>query len=401
MITITEKAKCCGCEACVQVCPANAITMKADSEGFYYPETDKSKCINCGLCEKICPELCPPERYKFAKTFAAKHKDCGTRLKSTSGGAFSALAEKILESGGAVFGAAFNDKWEAEHICVSNAEELERLRRSKYVQSRICSSFRLAKELLEEGRNVLFSGTPCQCAALKNYLGRDYENLILASIICHGVPSPAVWKKFLNETVETEKINSVNFRDKRFAWDIQFFSIELKDGSTLPGPRGIMKLFSPLLAINRGWLFRRLYKLPYKISNLYERPSCYKCPFKGIPSSADFIMGDLWGVNEIAPNLYDKKGLSLLFVCGTKAMEFLKGTSLELHEIDEKAAVRHNPYAIRPIETNSKREDFFRRFANEPVCGLIRKLSGEKNIPAKIIGKIKDMAQAAIRKIFK
>lgn len=400
MLTITDKSKCCGCEACAQICPADAITMKADAEGFFYPETDKEKCVNCGLCEKVCPEMQPPARNAFAKTFAAKHNDGGTRMKSTSGGAFSALAEKTLKCGGAVFGAAFNDKWEAEIICAVNAEELDRLRRSKYVQSRIGSSFKIAKKMLEEGRNLLFSGTPCQCAALKNYLGRDYENLILASIICHGVPSPAVWAKFLQETAGAEKIKNINFRDKRFAWDIQFVSIELKDGRTLPGPKGLMKLFSPLLAINRGWLFRRLYKLPYKISSLYERPSCYKCPFKGIPSSADFVMGDLWGVEEIAPHLYDKKGLSLLFACGDKAMEYLQGTSLELHEISEKDAVRHNPYAAKPVEMNIRREEFFRRFGNEPVCGLIRELSGEKSLPVKIICKIINAGKAAANKIF-
>lgn len=200
MIKITDKSRCCGCESCRSVCPKKCISMKADKEGFLYPEVDLSQCVDCKLCEKVCPVLHPALLDRKPKVFAGINNDIKIRLQSSSGGIFTLLAEQILHKGGIVFGACFDEHWNVVHSYTDTIEGLEHFRGSKYVQSYVGDSFVQVKKFLDEGREVLFSGTPCQIAGLKNFLRKPYHNLLTVDVVCHGVPSPKVWQSYLYES---------------------------------------------------------------------------------------------------------------------------------------------------------------------------------------------------------
>lgn len=198
MITVHDKSLCSGCGACFNICPENCIKMCEDSEGFLYPEADKSKCIDCGLCEKACPIFKEYKGNPEGRAYACINKDESVRMESSSGGIFRLIAEYVLAKGGVVFGAAFDEDLTVHHILAESPGEIYKLQGSKYVQSRIENTYKKAKEYLENGRMVLFTGTPCQISGIKAYLNKDYENLILQDIVCHGVPSGKVWKKYVN-----------------------------------------------------------------------------------------------------------------------------------------------------------------------------------------------------------
>ena len=201
MINIIDKKNCCGCNACVQHCPKSCVTMQEDEEGFLYPIVDQEACIDCGLCEKVCPVLNQGEERKPLQVYAANNPNEEIRMQSSSGGVFTLLAETIIQEGGVVFGARFNDDWEVIHDYTETKEELAAFRGSKYVQSRIGDSYCQAEQFLKKGRKVLFTGTPCQIAGLNLFLRKEYGNLLTVDFICHGVPSPGVWKSYLEELI--------------------------------------------------------------------------------------------------------------------------------------------------------------------------------------------------------
>ena len=302
MIEIITKSDCCGCGACSQICPKHCIEMKADNEGFLYPTVDKNACINCGLCEKNCPILIS-RRNESKKTirqdaYVAYHLDEAIRLKSSSGGVFTALAEDVIQHGGVVFGAAFDQEFLVHHIGVEDVNGLEKLRGSKYLQSRTEDTFREAKTALDQGRWVLYSGTGCQIAGLKAYLKQDYPNLITVDILCHGVPSPLLWKHYLLELEHTHgaKAQQITFRKKDPGW--KRFSLSL--------------FFS-----NNQVYMHTLKEDPYMqmfLKNICLRPSCYDCKFKTIHSQADITLGDCWGIEKYMPEIDDDKGISVIFV---------------------------------------------------------------------------------------
>lgn len=202
MIDIKDKKLCCGCNACVQRCPKQCISVQKDEEGFLYPIVDLSICIDCGLCEKVCLVLNQGSERNPIEVFAAVNKDDSIRMQSSSGGIFTALAEQIIQEKGVVFGARFDEKWEVKHDYTETIEGLKAFRGSKYVQSRIGDTFSKAEFFLKAGRKVMFTGTPCQIAGLRLFLRKEYENLLAVDIICHGVPSPLVWRKYLGEKTQ-------------------------------------------------------------------------------------------------------------------------------------------------------------------------------------------------------
>ena len=197
MIHIADKHNCCGCSACASVCPRGCISMRADSEGFLYPEADAQACIDCGLCEKVCNELHPFTRSEPLKVLAAVNRDEAVRMKSSSGGLFHLLARRTIEEGGVVFGARFDSDWQVLIDYADTMEGVKAFMGSKYVQARIADSYKDARRFLSEGRKVLFSGTPCQIAGLHQFLRREYANLLTVDIVCHGTPSPKVWGLYL------------------------------------------------------------------------------------------------------------------------------------------------------------------------------------------------------------
>ena len=324
MIYIKDKKECCGCSACVQKCPKQCISLQEDNEGFLYPIVDKETCINCGLCEKVCPVLHQNQPRKTLKAYAAINKNEEIRLQSSSGGVFTLLAEKIINEGGVVFGARFDDNWEVKHDYTDTIEGLAAFRGSKYVQSRIEDNFQKAENFLKEGHKVLFSGTPCQIAGLKRYLRKEYENLLTIDIICHGVPSPKVWNMYLKETCfkllknkpnETEKsvsqmdetykscIEAISFRSKITGWKKYSFMLQLK---TPDDNNENAVVFAEPFAEN---IFMRAF-----LSDIILRPSCYECPAKQGKSHSDITIADFWGIDKIDPAFDDDKGCSAILL---------------------------------------------------------------------------------------
>lgn len=243
MTSICEHDLCCGCMTCVQVCNHKAITIHTDEEGFDRPIIDEHLCVDCGLCKNTCPANKLPEKHEPLRIFSGWSKDESTRINSSSGGAFTEIARPILQQGGVVFGCALSKNLQAEHVYVENMEDLQsKLRGSKYVQSRIGNSYKQAKAFLQTGRTVLFSGTPCQIAGLKNYLRRDYDNLYTVDLLCHGVSSPLIfeeYKKFMEESQEM-KIENINFRCKKSSWI--FYNMTLK-GHVEKNTRSVAKTY--------------------------------------------------------------------------------------------------------------------------------------------------------------
>lgn len=283
MIIIKQKKECCGCSACSQICPIHCITMELDEEGFLYPTVDHSKCINCGKCERACPVLnCKKETEKELSTFVAHSREQGLLENSSSGGIFGLLARKEIEQGGCVCGAVFDKDYSVMHVCIENNADIEQLQKSKYVQSKLNGIFREIENKLQRNTKVMFSGTPCQVAALRNYLQKDYENLTCISILCHGVPSPKLWKYYLNEITQNNKkrIQNINFRDKNPSWKEYSITIVFSDGSKFSEPYSTNKYFVLFL------------------ENMSLRPACYDCKFKDIPHVSDITLGDAWGYSK-------------------------------------------------------------------------------------------------------
>lgn len=330
MIQILEKAKCVGCYACYSCCPLECITMEADNEGFSYPRVDQDVCIDCRKCEKVCPIIQKPALQSFSKvSLAAYSKNEQIRNSSSSGGVFSALAQIVLKHGGVIFGAAFDTKFQVHHIGVNSIDDLEKLRGSKYVQSRIENTYKEAKNILESGRKVYFSGTPCQIDGFKNYLGRDYDNLITQDIICHGVPAPFVWGRYLDSVREKmhSEVKHVSFRDKVLGWRKYSVKIEGANGKVemstfLDNP--MMKAY---------------------LRDMCLRPSCYNCPSKGMKRSSDLTLADFWNISEFIGGFDDNRGTDLIICHTSKGLELLNEARPEIvcQEVNMRAAYENVP----------------------------------------------------------
>lgn len=308
MINISKPTECCGCNACVQACPQSCISFGEDKEGFRYPHVDLDQCINCNRCEKVCPVLNVPYKQNIMKVYAAIYENEAIRATSSSGAVFSYIAEKVINKGGVIFGAVFDSNWEVRHLCVQNEQDLSKIRGSKYLQSRIEDSYKRTRTLLEDGRVVLFSGTPCQIAGLKKFLCKDYENLICVDFICHGVPSPKIWRLYLKQIItdsnlgiDLTDIKSIHFRSKSMGWSNYSFLI-----SSSNGVREVSHLED---YYNRA--FNR---------NMILRPICYQCPFKGGNSGSDFTLADFWGIKDIDQTMYDDMGTSMVISYGKEVV---------------------------------------------------------------------------------
>ena len=306
MSEICNKADCTGCMACVNVCAHHAITIIQDEEGFDRPQIDDGKCVECGLCQKTCPINHHPVVHEPKGVYSGWSSNETVRISSSSGGAFTEIARPILEQGGVVFGCGLDENLQAYHTYVESMDELaDKLRGSKYVQSRIGNSYSQAKDFLKQGRKVLFSGTPCQIAGLKNYLRRDYDNLITVDLICHGVPSPMLFEDYKNFMQEREnmKLTDVSFRCKKSSWI--FYNMTLKGH--------VEKSSAPKIYIGR------YYEDPYIrgfLSDIFLRPSCHQCHFTSTKRCSDFTIADWWGYSKFKGESLDfeKKVSPLFFV---------------------------------------------------------------------------------------
>lgn len=384
MINIQYRSDCCGCSACVQRCPKQCISMHEDEEGFLYPKVNLDMCIDCGLCEKVCPVLHQAEERIPLEVFAAKNPDEDIRMQSSSGGVFTQLAELIIDAGGVVFGVKWNEHFEAVHAYTESKEGLAAFRGSKYVQSRVGETFKQAEIFLKQGRQVLYSGTPCQIAALKLFLRKEYENLLTVDFICHGTPSPGVFRWYLSEEFAKEaarqsgekiqfrsslpipsiakadvlareqgfEIEDIRFRDKRVGWKKYSFVLSLKLLSkvTTAGEKNSVSLSYTLdkHAFMRGFL-----------KDLYLRPSCHACPAKSSKSGSDITLGDYWGIQSLMPELDDDRGVSALTINSEKGKHVLHATTAELHEAPYKDLCAKNPSLFHSGRIPAKRAPFF------------------------------------------
>ena len=312
MIRIDNKSNCCGCTACESICTHNAITMQPDALGFLYPIVDADKCVECGLCEKTCQfNSCYKryDNYDEPSVYALRHKEQEQLMRSQSGGTFFGIAQHVLNKGGIIYGAAFNNSWRVTHQKATNPEELEKLRMSKYVQSDIRGVFKQVKEDLKNGNTILFSGTACQIAGLKASIpSRLHQNLICTDIICHGVPSPKVWEDYIKylETRYKSKIVRACFRDKRFGWHGAKETFKFANGKEVARYTSNMLYFT----------------------GKSMRESCANCKFTNLKRIGDITIGDFWGIPKDSPYEKDKKGVSLVLINsdkGKKLFELIRG----------------------------------------------------------------------------
>ncbi|MBR4719934.1 MAG: Coenzyme F420 hydrogenase/dehydrogenase, beta subunit C-terminal domain [Lachnospiraceae bacterium] len=368
MIELNDnKTNCCGCSACAQVCSAKCIVMETDEEGFSYPVIDKELCTGCGLCEKVCPILnhkVQETNTEYPIAVGGWHKDDTIRDGSSSGGAFSLFALNILNNGGVVYGCELDKDLKSRHIRIDNAAELQRLRGSKYVQSSLENIYSQVRKDVSSGLKVLFAGTPCQAAGLHFFL-RDSrpENLYIVDFICHGVPSGNVFRSYI-ESIETNcgsKIKHYEFRPKdRGWWD--------------------MGQLGTLAETESGVRIRKtpVYNDPYMngfLGDYYLRPSCYECIFKGYDRPySDFTIADFWGVRRLYPELYDKKGTSLVLINNDHACDFWNTVKKDFfyEKVDPKLALKSNPSFFSSPKRTGRRDRFY-KYYNEKGYDFVKK----------------------------
>lgn len=299
-----RKKNCCGCGACVDICPVKAVHMVQDKEGFFYPKINEELCVGCGQCKKICPLIDSRVEVNENLFFGAKADNERIRYSSSSGGIFSVLAQYVLLQKGIVYGAGYNSNMHVTHMEVNNLDQLEQIRRTKYVQSSMEGIYRRIEERLAEGRWVLFCGTPCQAQALRRFLEKRYEKLIIVDLVCYGAPSPGIWSEYVKylEQKHDGKMTDFRFRDKRNRDNGQMCSY------TIAGKEEVCSLYQDK------------YCMMY-FSDLMLRPCCHQCRFSTINRNSDFTIGDFWGIGHIRPDLDDGMGISMIIVHTDKAKE--------------------------------------------------------------------------------
>lgn len=365
-IEINRPEKCSGCTACSQVCPKQCITMQEDAEGFVYPKVDQKVCIQCGRCKLVCPILHHDGGNAPEKVLAEKNKNEKIRSSSSSGGVFYELAKQFIQNGGVVYGCALDANMVARHVCVDTVEGLDKLKSSKYVQSDMGNTMSEIKKRLLSGEKVLFSGTPCQTAGLRNYLGKDYEMLLVIDVLCHGVPSPKLFTdylEYLSKQYGGGKPISVNFRNKQRGWKRLYMEVCFDNGK-------------------RHYIYSGYDRYEGMfLNNLSLRPSCYECKFTKTERFGDITLGDFWGIGKKYPQWDDDKGISVVMLNtekGTVAYEqiadLFEGRE---EELDTAKAGQRTLYA--PTQKNSNRDAFYKLYAEQ---GCKKALEQYTNVPS-------------------
>lgn len=369
MISIKDKKNCCGCNACVQKCQKKCITMVEDTQGFMYPSVNKIECINCGLCEKVCPVANVMSKQQNILAYAA-YADDNIRMKSSSGGLFTLLAEKILDENGVVFGAAFDNDFLVHHISIESKDELFKLQGSKYLQSQIENTYVQVENHLKNERKVLFTGTACQIAGLKNFLGKEYEQLYTVDVLCHGVPSPKLWQHYLKyqENCYNSQVTQVFFRSKKFGW----------------------RKFSLQLQFNNSSIYEEVYEkdmyMKLFLSNICLRPSCHDCKYKKMNRPSDITIGDSWGIEKYMPEMDDDKGTSVVLIHSQKGKELFDSCKNEMlfKEAEVDQILPPHADSRKSVAIHSRRSKFFKELnAGSSMLSLMKLLK------PRFLGKVK------------
>ena len=379
---ICVREKCTGCSACASVCPNNCIKLLPDEEGFLRPIIDEARCIYCDLCRKTCPiNNSIPDDGIEPQTFAARIKDKNIRSRSSSGGLFSVFADQILEENGIVIAAGFDGSNQVVHKMCSDRSAIDELRRSKYVQSRIGTAFRDARDCLENGKKVLFCGTSCQIAGIKAYLGKEYDNLFTMDFICHGVPSPLAYNHYLvylRKEYQSE-IKEVNFRSKKRGWHTHSILVRFNDG------REYCKSSS------EDYFMRSF------IMDMNLRPSCYCCSFKKIHRKADITIADFWGAEYVMKSWDDDTGISIVFIHSDKGKNLFDSCAngIEVRDVSFVDSIAHNPSMIKSVNKPPLRDKFMIDLNRLSYDKLHRKYCGT-NIMSRIRRKVARLTQNKI-----
>lgn len=373
MINIQNKIDCCGCNACGDACPKQAITFKTDNEGFWYPEVDMQKCVNCGLCEKVCPVIHAKElkknEFDTPQCIVANHKNIEVRFDSTSGGMFTAYAEWAFKNGYYVGGAIWTENFGAKNYITNDKEELVKLRNTKYFQVDAQGFYSQVKKLLNAGEKVLICNLPCQIAALKSFLGKDYDNLITVDLFCRGINSPMVFRKFLDslEKLYKSKVVYVKPKSKDLGWHNLTLKIVFENGKTYYGTKDVDFFTKAFLS-----------------SNCITRPSCYECKFKGFPRIADLSIGDFWRAGNVktkATKLDDNLGTSAILVNSRKGEVLMQEVAKKLQTEEESLdiVVAGNKALVESIgKEKVDRNVFYDKINNDDFINVVEYLFPKK-----------------------
>lgn len=352
MILVADNVICCGCGACENACPNQAIKLQENKNGFKSPKVYTDKCIECGICEKVCPLKKQANENKEQKVYAVSNYDKKVLKQSTSGGAFAALAKWIFDKNGLVYGCARNEKMRPAHIEINSMDDLYRLQGSKYVQSEIGNIYKTVKMQLLKGRYVLFSGTPCQCAALRSFLGKKYEKLFCVELICHGVPSDKMFGEFVSylEKKLRGKIIDIRFRDKKLGWGA-LLKVTYKKSNR----KEKVVYFKPEECY---------YYYYYFYKGLFFREYCYSCKYACEQRESDFTIGDYWGVQRFHPEFETSEGVSVLIVSGQKALDVMDELDKYMYTIESSLenVMVENGQIIKPSYKDSDYEILLERY---------------------------------------
>lgn len=354
MIQIVDKTKCCGCTACYNICPEQALEMKADSEGFYYPEVKRERCTNCKLCEKVCPVLNKKEHEEITKGYIVRHKDSIIVNQSTSGGAFTAVASYLVGQGAVVYGAGYDDRMQVVCKRAEKYEQLGEMRGSKFVQSSLGTTYIQIKNELHEGKVVLFTGTPCQVSGLITFLGTKPDNLLCIDFVCRGVPSPGLWKNYVSMMEEkyASKMIDVKFKHKTYGYHTSTMKIVFENGKIYYGSGRIdpyMKAF---------------------VKELSSRPSCSACLFKEIERLSDITLFDCYKFSEITDCRDDDKGYTSILIHtnrGRKIFNEIKNSLWWKAEEIDKLVNKNGIMILNSAQQHPKRREFYEMVESMPI----------------------------------
>lgn len=361
MFFLEKKEECCGCTACFNACPTKCITMQPDEEGFCYPHINKDKCIDCHKCERVCPIKNKLDNTKKVEALCARAKDLDIVKDSTSGGFFTPLAQYIVEQGGVVAGVECGEDSVIEHVLVKDEKGLSKLRGSKYVQSNLENIFDEVKKHLESNETVCFSGTPCQISGLLSFLEKDYANLITIDMICKGVPSPKLWKKYVDyqEKKYKSKIVRISFRKKTYGYHSGTMELVFENGKKYRGSGRV------------DYYLKSFYK------DICSRPSCYECNFKTDKHPSDFTIFESWHASTVVPGLKDDNlGYTSVLINtdkGRKLFSIIKN-NYEYYSIDKEQAIELDGIMVKNNSVpHPKRKEYYLDLDNESLDEHIAK----------------------------
>ncbi|HPE95428.1 MAG TPA: Coenzyme F420 hydrogenase/dehydrogenase, beta subunit C-terminal domain [Bacillota bacterium] len=364
MIDSVAYKDCVLCGSCVCICPVHAISFEAPVLDFKYPRIDFSKCVGCNKCEKVCPVIkdaaiqptCAPE------AVIARHRNSEIRKASTSGGIFSAAVEEILTKNGIICGAVFDENFKVRHICTESEDDIHKMMGSKYAQSDMGDCFSQIRSYLDHERLVLFTGCPCQVAGLRAFLGREYNNLILMEVVCHGIPSEQMLRSYIKllETKKRSGLTALRFRDKSKGWHHSSVTAAFSSGGSYSKPYTAD-------AYMRGFL-----------GSTYLKESCYHCRFRAFRSGADLTVGDFWGAESEIPQFDDNTGLSAVLINTQKGKNFLQSLDIDSHPIDAETVICYNKNIMESPERSPDRDEFYRLAQKIGYSNAICKMFWEK-----------------------